>query len=84
MYYFEASVMIVIVVILLSSFLCIYSGMKALSISKETFIRINSRGLACIQHQVESFKGQDVYIDFLMTSEDLSDDQSDDEVQNDE
>ena len=44
--------------------------MKALSLAKETFIRVNSRGITCIQHQIESFKGQDIYIDFLMTSED--------------
>lgn len=47
-------------------------GMKALIVSKETFLRINSRGIMCIQHLVESDKGE-TYIDFLMASEESID-----------
>lgn len=45
-------------------------GMKALAVAKETYIRINSDGIMCIQHQLESHRGQDMFIDFLMLSED--------------
>ena len=33
--------------------MCIYTlGMKALSVAKETYIRINNDGIMCVQHQV--------------------------------
>lgn len=41
-------------------------GMKALVVAKETYLRINKDGVACIQHQVETAKGPETYIDFLM------------------
>jgi hypothetical protein len=41
-------------------------GMKALIVAKETYLRINKDGVACIQHQVETAKGPETYIDFLM------------------
>ena len=40
-------------------------GMKALGVAKETYIRVNSEGMMCIQHQVENSKSE-TYIDFLM------------------
>lgn len=40
-------------------------GMKCSHISKETLIRINSVGVMCVQHLVETPHG-DVYADFLM------------------
>jgi Repair protein Rad1/Rec1/Rad17 len=45
-------------------------GMKALTVATETYIRINSDGIMCIQHQLETSRGQDTYIDFLMLSAD--------------
>lgn len=42
-------------------------GMKALSISKETYIRINSEGLMSIQHQIKDRgKPSEPYIDFFI------------------
>ena len=32
-------------------------------------MRINDEGIMCIQHQVESNKGYETYIDFLMVPE---------------
>ena len=43
-------------------------GMKALSVAKETFIRVNSEGIVCVQHQLETSRGQETYVDFLMVS----------------
>ena len=42
---------------------------QALSVAKETYVRINDEGIMCIQHQVESNKGYETYIDFLMIPE---------------
>jgi hypothetical protein len=47
--------------------------MKALSVAKETYIRINEEGIMCIQHQVESSKGHETFIDFLMVAEETFD-----------
>jgi hypothetical protein len=45
-------------------------SMKALSVAKETFLRINGEGVLCVQHQVESKRGGVVsYIDFVLLSE---------------
>lgn len=48
--------------------------MKSLSVAKETFVRINGRGITCIQHQIESNRGQDIFVDFFMIAEDDNDD----------
>jgi hypothetical protein len=42
-------------------------GMKALSVAKETNIQINREGQMFITHQVETTKGIDTYVDFIMT-----------------
>ena len=39
---------------------------KALGVAKETFMRINSDGLMCMQHQVEGKSGREVFVDFLL------------------
>eukprot|EP01038_Epipyxis_sp_PR26KG_P005133 gene5133-7149_t len=44
-------------------------GMKALSVSKETYIRINSSGIMCVQHQIETPDRVDTYFDFLMIAQ---------------
>lgn len=44
--------------------------MKALGVSTETFIRLNAEGMMCIQHQIQTGKGQETYVDFMMVSED--------------
>jgi hypothetical protein len=49
--------------------------MKSLSVAKETFVRINGRGITCIQHQVENSHGQDIFVDFFMIAEDGRDDE---------
>eukprot|EP01040_Poterioochromonas_malhamensis_P005473 gene5473-5876_t len=41
-------------------------GMKALNLGKETYLRINTEGILCLQHQIESEKGENVYYDFLL------------------
>jgi len=41
---------------------------KALGVAKETFIRVNSEGLMCVQHQVEGKSGKEVFVDFLLVS----------------
>ena len=33
------------------------SGMKALGIAKETFLRVNEGGIMCVQHQLELGQG---------------------------
>jgi hypothetical protein len=43
-------------------------AMKALGVAKETFLRINSDGLMCIQHQVEGKSGKEIFVDFLIVS----------------
>eukprot|EP01033_Poteriospumella_lacustris_P003834 gene3834-2721_t len=44
--------------------------MKALSISKESFVRINGDGVLCAQHQVESKRdGVTCYVDFILLPE---------------
>jgi len=48
-------------------------GMKALSVAKETFIRINSHGIACVQHQIETTKECEVYVDFIIASTETED-----------
>lgn len=43
---------------------------QALSISKESFVRINGDGVLCAQHQVESKRdGVTCYVDFILLSE---------------
>ena len=54
-------------------------GMKALSIAKETFVRINQDGIACVQHQIETSRGQEIFLDFLMISDETLQQQEDDE-----
>lgn len=44
-------------------------GMKALAVAFETYIRVNSEGILLIQHQLETSKGENTYIDFLMMAE---------------
>jgi cell cycle checkpoint protein len=44
-------------------------GMKALSVSKEVYIRINSEGLMCIQHLIETSSNKETFLDFLMVAE---------------
>ena len=47
-------------------------GMKALSVASETYIRVNSEGMMCIQHLLETDMGEDTTIDFiLVSSEDI-------------
>lgn len=46
------------------------TGMKALGVSKETFIRLNAQGMMCIQHQIQTSKGGETYVDFMMIAED--------------
>ena len=43
-------------------------GMKALSVATETYIRINSDGMMCIQHLLETDMGEDTTIDFILVS----------------
>ena len=45
-------------------------GIKALSLSKETFVRFNEMGMICIQYQIETAKGN-AYFDFLMLPEEI-------------
>lgn len=45
-------------------------GMKALSVSKEAFIRVNSRGMLCVQHLIETSNKKATCLDFLMLAED--------------
>ena len=44
-------------------------GMKALTVSKETYIRINTEGIMCVQHQIQTSKGDEIYFDFLIVAE---------------
>ena len=45
-------------------------GMRALTVAKETYMRINEEGLMCVQHQVENTaSGQSTFIDFLCLAE---------------
>jgi hypothetical protein len=46
------------------------TGMKALGVAKETFIRLNAQGMMCIQHQIQTSKGIETYVDFMMVAED--------------
>jgi len=55
-------------------------GMKALGLASETFIRINENGIACIQHQIETSRGQEIFIDFYMLA-DQSADEGDDNAE---
>ena len=41
-------------------------AMKALGVAKESYLRINSEGLMCVQHQVEGKSGKEVFVDFLL------------------
>ena len=43
-------------------------GMKALSVASETYIRVNSDGMMCIQHLLETDMGEDTTIDFILVS----------------
>jgi hypothetical protein len=43
-------------------------GMKALGVAKETYIRINANGVACVQHQIETTKEFEVYVDFIIAA----------------
>ena len=43
-------------------------GMKALGVAKETYIRINANGVACVQHQIETTKEYEVYVDFIIAA----------------
>lgn len=45
-------------------------GMRALTVAKETYMRINEEGIMCVQHQVENtVSGQSTFIDFLCLCE---------------
>jgi len=41
-------------------------GMRALTVSEESYFRINEGGLLCIQHHVETHGGGRCFIDFIM------------------
>jgi hypothetical protein len=43
-------------------------ALKALGVAKETYLRINSDGLLCAQHQVESKSGREIFLDFLLVA----------------
>lgn len=49
-------------------------AMKALSIAKESYLRINSDGLLCLQHQVENSQGGECFVDFIVVSEERLED----------
>lgn len=44
----------------------IQSGLKALHIANETYLRINEVGIMCVQHQIKTAKNQDTFIDFFI------------------
>ena len=54
-------------------------GMKAVvgAVAKETYLRINSEGIMNIQHQIETVKGVDTFVDFLMSSQIRTNDEDD-------
>lgn len=47
-------------------------GMRAVTLSKETCLRVNSKGILCLQHQLPAYETQVTYVDFLMLPEDES------------
>ncbi len=60
-------------------------GMKALSVAKETYLRINEEGIMCVQHQVENtVSGQSTFIDFLCLAEEEDEEPRDDDEEEDE
>mmetsp|Transcript_10312 Transcript_10312/g.39052 ORF Transcript_10312/g.39052 Transcript_10312/m.39052 type:complete len:321 (-) Transcript_10312:170-1132(-) len=44
-------------------------SMRGLNHAKDTFLRINSEGILCVQHQIPSSSGNNVFIDFLLCAE---------------
>jgi hypothetical protein len=43
-------------------------GMKALSVATESCLRINAEGVMALQHQVETGRGSETYVDFICVS----------------
>ena len=57
--------------------------MKALSVSKETYIRVNTAGIMCVQHQIQTAKGDELYFDFLIVSEEVLEGEEEDDEDRD-
>jgi hypothetical protein len=54
--------------------------MRALTVAKETYMRINEEGIMCVQHQVENTaSGQSTFIDFLCLAEETEEGEGEDE-----
>ena len=50
--------------------------MRALTVAKETYMRINEEGIMCVQHQVENtVSGQSTFIDFLCLCEETEEEE---------
>jgi len=50
--------------------------MRALTVAKETYMRINEEGIMCVQHQVENTaSGQSTFIDFLCLAEETEEEE---------
>lgn len=51
-------------------------GMRALTVAKETYMRINEEGILCVQHQVENTaSGHSTFIDFLCLAEETGEEE---------
>jgi len=60
-------------------------GMRALTVAKETYVRINEEGIMCVQHQVENTaSGQSTFIDFLCLAEETEEGRGENEEHEDE
>jgi hypothetical protein len=59
-------------------------GMKALSVANETFIRFNAEGIMCIQHQIETTRGVETFVDFLALPMENQDDKNESEGEGEE
>ena len=50
--------------------------MRALTVAKETYMRINEEGILCVQHQVENMaSGHSTFIDFLCLAEETGEEE---------